>query len=259
MLATFGSLSVVPWILFAQSSWNMDAVPVITVAQPREASATAAVQDRGEVFGHEAEQRARDALRRAHRGHRARVLVETVRSLDGAWIADVARRRSEMSGADGLYILVAGHEREVGVIGARRGPASRLTDQQREAIRRAFLGPLQAGEPDEALDRGVRAIEATLRAAEAGQRSSPRDALLSVAVLLASLAVLLASKTWARGRRSGRHSGVRPGLSRRRHEGYARRALAGPRSLAFTAGLDGRRRILLVDPVRPPEEPQPSA
>ena len=31
MWASFGSLSVVPWILFAQSSWNMDAVPSYTI------------------------------------------------------------------------------------------------------------------------------------------------------------------------------------------------------------------------------------
>src|SRR4051812_41954801 len=107
MLAIFGSLSVVPWILYAQSSWNMDAVPVITAAQPQEARATVEVQDRGEVFGPEAERRARDALRRVHHRHRTPVSVETIRSLDGAWIADVAQRRARMAGPDRLYVLVA--------------------------------------------------------------------------------------------------------------------------------------------------------
>src|SRR4051794_38097680 len=103
MWASFGSLSVVPWILFAQSSWNMDAVPVITAAQPS-SEVTVEVRDRAEVFGSGAEQRAREALQRIHREHRIPVLIETIKSLEGAWIADVAQRRGRMAGAEQLYI-----------------------------------------------------------------------------------------------------------------------------------------------------------
>jgi uncharacterized protein len=95
-------------------------------------------------------------------------------------------------------VLVAGREQEVGVIAARHGPASRLTDQQREGIRRAFLGPLQAGEADGALEQGVRALAATLdSAATSRPKLSGRDALISVTVLVAVLADLLVSQTRA--------------------------------------------------------------
>src|SRR3954451_23372174 len=99
MWASFGSLSVVPWILFAQSSWNMDAVPVITAAQPS-TGVMVEVRDRAEVFGRGAVRRAREVLQRIHREHRIPVLVETVESLDGAWVADVAQQRGRMAGAD---------------------------------------------------------------------------------------------------------------------------------------------------------------
>src|SRR3954453_12065904 len=105
MWASFGSLSVVPWILFAQSSWNMDAVPAITAAQPL-SEVTVEVRDRAELFGRGAVRRAREALQRVHREHRFPVLVETLESLEGAWIADVARKRSRLAGADQLYVLV---------------------------------------------------------------------------------------------------------------------------------------------------------
>jgi len=208
MWASFGSLSVVPWILFAQSSWNMDAVPVITAAQPS-SEVTVEVRDRAGVFGRGAARRAREVLQRVHREHRFPVLVETVESLEGAWIADVAQQRGRMAGADQLYVLVAGREQEVGVVAARHGPGSRLTDQQRESIRRAFLGPLQAGEADGALEQGVRALAATLdSAATSKPKLSGRDALISVTILVAALAVLLASQTraWygARNRRRRR-------------------------------------------------------
>ena len=68
-----------------------------------------------------AERRAREALQRIHRAHRIPVHIETIKSLDGAWIADVARRRGRMARAEQLYILVAGDERDVGVIAARHG------------------------------------------------------------------------------------------------------------------------------------------
>src|SRR3954452_12048610 len=107
MLALFGCLSVVPWILFAQMSWSMDAVPVITVPPPSH-EAAAEVRDRAGVFGRGAGRRAREDLGRIHHRHTAPVLIEAIESLDGAWVADVARRRARMAGAEHLYILVAG-------------------------------------------------------------------------------------------------------------------------------------------------------
>ena len=145
MWASFGSLSVLAWIMFAQSSWNTDVVWLIIQAQ-RSSQVMVEVRDRAEVFGCDAERRAREALQRIHRKHRAPVHIETIKSLDGAWIADVAGQRARTAKAEQLYILVARGERDVAVISARQGPASRLTDQERESIRRVFLEPLQAGE-----------------------------------------------------------------------------------------------------------------
>jgi uncharacterized membrane protein YgcG len=207
MWASFGSLSVVPWILFAQMSWDMSAVPVITAAPPP-AEVAAEVRDRGEVVSRAAERRAQEALRRIHRDYRIPVSIETVKSLDGAWIADVAERRARAADAEQLYILVAGSERDVGVIAARHGPASRLTDQQRETIRRAFLGPIQAGETDGALEQGVRAIGTTLAdPATAEPKSEVWGLLIAMTLLLGFWAVVYAARIgassmdWGRWRR----------------------------------------------------------
>jgi uncharacterized membrane protein YgcG len=207
MWESFGSLSVVPWILFAQMSWDMSAVPVITAAPPP-TEVAAEVRDRGEVFSRAAERRAQEALRRIHRDYRIPVSIETIKSLDGAWIADVAGRRARAADADQLYILVAGSERDVGVIAARHGPASHLTDQQRETIRRAFLGPLQAGETDGALEQGVRAIGTTLAdPATAEPKSEVWGLLIAMTLLLGFWAVVYAARIganymdWGRWRR----------------------------------------------------------
>src|SRR5215218_6921330 len=105
MWASFGSLSVIPWILFAQSSWNMDAVPVITAAQPS-SEVTLEVRDRAELFGRGAERRAREVLQGVYREHRIPVQIETIKSLEGAWIADIAQQRGRLAGANELYVLV---------------------------------------------------------------------------------------------------------------------------------------------------------
>ena len=195
MWAQFGSLSVVPWMLLAQMSGGLDAVPAITAAQPT-SGVTAEVRDRGGMFSRGAERQAHAALRRVQRDHRVPILVETIESLEGAWVADVAGRRARAADPEQLYILVAGSERDVGVIAARHGPASRLSDQQRETIRRAFLGPLQAGETDGALEQGVGAIGTTLAAAS-GPKPTARYALCSLTILLA---FLLASEVRGRYR-----------------------------------------------------------
>jgi uncharacterized membrane protein YgcG len=205
-MAIFGSLAVVPWILFAQSAWDMDVAPSIAAIRLRIARPVVDIWDRGEVFGHEAVNRAREALQGVHARHDASVLVETVQSLDGAWVADVAQRRARMSRPDQLYILVAGDEREVGVIGARRGPTSRLTDQDRETIRLAFLRPIQEGKADEAIRQGVRAIGMTLDAA-ARPTPSIREFRAFGAILLTSLVILSVFRFWPRRRgRDERHS-----------------------------------------------------
>lgn len=216
MSATFGSLSVVPWILFAQMSWGMDAVPVITAAQPSFEEG-AEVLDGGEVFSDGAERRAREALGRIHRQHRAPIRIETVKSLNGAWVADAAGRRARATGAQRLYILIAGSERDVGVIAARRGPAIRLTDQHRETIRRAFLAPLREGAGDEALDQGIRAIGVVFDDAANDRGPGAREAWAAAAIILPVLAILLAPwvwvrvEDWRRRRRTAVAGAARPG------------------------------------------------
>jgi uncharacterized membrane protein YgcG len=208
-MATMGSSSVAAWILFARMSWSMDAVPVLFAPQPPSqpsSEATAEVRDFARLFSGGAGQRARSALERIRHSLRIPVRLETVESLDGAWVADVAGQRARAVDPEQLYILVAGNERDVGLIAARHGPASRLTAQQRETIRRSFLGPLQAGETDGALEQGVRTIGTMLVASAPHQRGTARDAFLSVAVLSAALAAFLALRYWVRhgGRRRRR-------------------------------------------------------
>lgn len=209
MLAAFSSLVVFPWLLLARLDWwNMDAVPTMTAA-PSVSAVTVEVRDRAGMFDPAALQHAQDIFGRIHRERGVPVLVETIESLDGVWIADVARRRDELAGPDRLYILVAERERKVGVIAATSGPASRLTDQQRESIRQAFLGPLEAGDADGALEQGALALVAAIDSASPSRTGfSGFDAAIAATILVAAVAILIACNPrkgpWAKHRRTHR-------------------------------------------------------
>jgi uncharacterized membrane protein YgcG len=197
MRSSFGSLSVVPWILFAQMSWDMSAVPVITAAPPR-TKVTAEVRDTGGMFSRVAEQRAREALREIRRDHRIPVLIETIRSLGGEAIDDAARRKARQLRADGIYILVAVQERDVAVVLGRDKTDGRPSNPDRAALREAFLGPFRTGDGDGGLERGVRAIGTTLADAAASKpKSAGWGALITVATLMVLLAMLSAIRVGA--------------------------------------------------------------
>lgn len=193
--ASFGSLSVVPWILFAQSSWNMETIPSILEAS-RTFEARPEIRDRAEVFDLKAARQLLETSRQANRKSQIPIHVETVKSLDGAWIADVARQKARTVRAGQLYVLVAVDERDVGVISAREGLASRLSDQDRGRIRRAFLGPIQVGEFDLALEQGVRTIVTTLESARVARPIFDRqDAVILIAILVV-LSIYPLSRLW---------------------------------------------------------------
>ena len=190
--ARFGSLCVLPWILFAQMSWDMSAVPVITAASPSY-EVPPEINDRGAVFNNGVKRGSRKALRAIRYAHRVLILVETVESLEGERIDDAARRRARPLGSDGIYILVASQDRDVAVVFGRNNAHGLVADPDRAAIREAFLGPLRAGDADGGLEGGVRTIGTTLaNAAAAKPKSNARDVMIPATILFALVAVLLA-------------------------------------------------------------------
>src|SRR3954462_14728019 len=104
MWASFANQLVVPLILLAQGSSMMDYVPVISGAPPP-AEAHAPVRDTADMFVIAALKQAQEDLSRIRREYLVPVRIETVMSLDGAWIADVAWRRARSVQSGQLYIL----------------------------------------------------------------------------------------------------------------------------------------------------------
>lgn len=194
MCARFGSLCVLPWILFAQMSWDMSAAPILTAASSTY-EVPPEINDRNNVFNQHLKQGARKALRTIRYAHRVPILVETVASLEGEPIDVAAQRRARPLGGDGIYILVANRDRDVAVVLGRNKARGLLTEPDQAAIRKAFLGPLRAGNADGGLEQGVQTIETTLaRAAIAAPKpkANARDVMFPATILFALVAVLLA-------------------------------------------------------------------
>lgn len=196
MCARFGCLSVLPWILFAQMSWDLSAVPVLHAATT---SATYEVppeiNDRAAVFNYNAKRRARKSLRAIRYAHGVPILVETITSLEGERIEAEAQQRARPLGSDGIYILVAGSgkDQDVAVVLGRNHARGLLGEPDRAAIRAAFLEAIRAGDADGGLEAGVRAVGSTLAiaaATHAKPKSKIRDIMIP-ATIMATLVVVL--------------------------------------------------------------------
>lgn len=212
MCARFGSLCVLPWILFAQMSWNMSAVTVIAATSPSY-EVPPEINDPAAVFNNGVKRGSRKALRAIRYAYRVPILVETVKSLEGERIDDAARQRARPLGRDGLYILVADQDRDVAVFLGLNKARGLLADPDRVVIREAFLRPLQAGDADSGLVGGVRTIGTTLaNAAAARPKPNARDVMFPATISFALIAVLLALQIGTRdeGRRKHRRRASSP-------------------------------------------------
>jgi glc operon protein GlcG len=125
--------------------------------------APAKVEDSAHLFGAEAVAKAEALLKQAAMdaanlsSFREPVTIETIDSLRGDPIDEVAEQRARRSGDEGLYVLIAKNERKIEVVPGRRSrdafPASTL-----RVIRDAFIEGLRGDDKDEGLRKGVEAI-----------------------------------------------------------------------------------------------------
>jgi uncharacterized protein len=198
MVARFGCLSILPWILFAQMSWDQGTWPVLVAAVPI-FEIPPEIDDRGAVFSLEVKREARQTLSHLRAQHQILILIETVASLEGKPIGELARQRARPLGADGLYVLVAGQDRDVAVVMGRNRVHRLLEGPELVLIRNAFLQPLRAGKADASLEQGVELMGATLSQAARAHPSNTRDRWLPFAIVMTFLGLGLVFRSgWSR-------------------------------------------------------------
>jgi uncharacterized protein GlcG (DUF336 family) len=138
-------------------------------------AAASDVRDPVGMFDPDAVRRAREALRQIEKAHGLPILIETIESLRGQQVGEVAERRREQENPRGIYILMAQKEHRLSPVLVPDRFAARLPEARREAVREAFLGEFKQDDFNAGLLRGVRALASALGEGT-GDRPAPAAA-----------------------------------------------------------------------------------
>lgn len=139
------------------------------------------VRDEAALFSPESQDHAAKELKQFDDQYGIPILIDTVASLSGKSIDEVALQRVRDSGRTGLYVLVAGKEKELCVM-ASRDVQGHIDREAREEIRDAFLVPFRNARFELGLSRGVSAIQASLAAATVASQDEAGSTFRNVGV-----------------------------------------------------------------------------
>jgi len=120
------------------------------------------IRDIAGMFDLETVRKARTKLDQIERDFRVPILIETVDSLNGEPVNDVAERRDRQWGHRGIYVLMSKENRRISrvIVGGRL--ADRLPEPRLEASRNAFIADFKKADFDAGLEHGIMAIERML-------------------------------------------------------------------------------------------------
>jgi glc operon protein GlcG len=122
------------------------------------------VRDTTGMFSADAVRAAREALEKIERTIGVPVLIETVETLKGENIDEVATRLARRSGAQGVFILIARKETKIEVLASRRYTEA-LPRPARTKVRAAFIEGFRKKDFDDGLREGIAALQAELASA----------------------------------------------------------------------------------------------
>jgi uncharacterized protein len=115
------------------------------------------IRDTAGMFSPDAVRQAQAQLDKIEREYQLPVTIETIETLDGEPVAEVAIDHAKRSGTHGIYILIAKREKAFDIAVSKQ--YQRALDKTRErAIRAKFLEEFKAKDFDAGLLAGVKAI-----------------------------------------------------------------------------------------------------
>jgi len=149
------------------------ALPALLLATSGPLTA-AEIRDKAGLFSADVVRKAQADLDRIEREYKVPVTIETVPSLGGDPIHDVATRHAEQVGAHGLYIVIAKAETKI-FAEPSKGFKKYLPSQRLQAIVDAFMAEFKKRDFDAGLTRGVATVDSALSDArtEAGGTLRP--------------------------------------------------------------------------------------
>jgi len=153
------------------ATFGLLAVLVAATPAPGQAPPATVIRDEAGMFGEDAAVKARVILDRDRHGDGARVRIETVSSLNGQTIGELAERRHEQD-PDATLIILAKKEHRISDLLVPDNLAKRLPESARRAVREAFLADFKKNDYDAGLVHGAEAIEKLLAKGDGGDATS---------------------------------------------------------------------------------------
>ncbi len=126
--------------------------------------ATSGIVDGAGMFSDDALRRAKADLSRIDRAHGVAVTVETVTSLKGEAIDEVAVRQATRLGHKGIFVFIAEKEHKAEALASPRTLFEELGKTRLNEIRDAFTNEFRRGKNDDGLTKGIQAAEKVLAA-----------------------------------------------------------------------------------------------
>jgi glc operon protein GlcG len=125
---------------------------------------TSEVRDTAGLFGAGAITAAERRLRTIEKETQVATRIETVATLGGELIDDLAGRQARQSGIQGIFVLIARKESKIEVLVSRRFSEA-FSRARIDTIRSAFIEAFRRQEFNEGLQRGVNSIQEVVGAA----------------------------------------------------------------------------------------------
>jgi glc operon protein GlcG len=127
-------------------------------AQKADDQARSEIRDTARMFDPQAVREAQAILSRAEETTHLPVVIETIPTLGGVEIEEMAEREARQSGAQGFFILMSKNDKKFSKLVSRRQLVGRLSTAARVTIRDAFADEFRKGNFDAGLVRGAKAI-----------------------------------------------------------------------------------------------------
>ncbi len=126
---------------------------------------TSEIIDDAGMFSDAAIREARSAMARLDRAYGVAVTIETVASLRGQGIDEVATRRAEQLGHPGIFVLIAKGDRKAKALASPRALREEIGQSRLDGIRDALYEELHKGQVDAGLAQAIQAVSRGLAAA----------------------------------------------------------------------------------------------
>ncbi len=134
--------------------YGLLALPLLLVGGAIGSAAASSIQDNAGLFDPAAVRKAEAKLSQVENDSGVNATIETIDSLQGEPIRQVAVRQAQRTGTEGIFILIPKREHKIDVL-ASRSYRRTLTGTRLDAIRDAFISGLRHGDYDAGLIQGV--------------------------------------------------------------------------------------------------------